>query len=125
MRPLTITVSLLASVCGASRNFLALEFESSDCTGWVNHASIGFKSDYWQIKMQNETNTIYTSTTNDGIYRWYGFSGKAELGCDGEVLGRLPGGCLNLDQFGERVQCIRWCSTWMHDDHSCKAIGQD
>ncbi|KAI1106536.1 hypothetical protein F4804DRAFT_18275 [Jackrogersella minutella] len=121
------TVVLLSAITSTSawRDFKAIEFESDDCTGWVKHASLGLKPEYWQIHMNNLSNSVYTSTTNDGIYRWYAYSEKTELGCGGKALGRLYSGCMNLGAFTDRIQCIRWCSRWMHDEYSCKAIGQD
>ncbi|KAI0101948.1 hypothetical protein F4776DRAFT_649027 [Hypoxylon sp. NC0597] len=127
MKYLKSAIALLAVIPGtlAFKDFKAIEFESTDCSGWVNHASLGLKPQFWQIHMDNTSNSVYTSTTNDGIYRWYAFSEATEQGCDGKALGRLYSGCLGLGVFSERIRCIRWCSIWAHNDHSCKAIGQD
>ncbi|KAL7622468.1 hypothetical protein AAE478_007974 [Parahypoxylon ruwenzoriense] len=127
MKVFATIVALLTAVSGSAawKDFLAIEFESNDCSGWVKRASIGLKPEYWQIKMNNESNSVFTSVTNDGIYRWYAFSGTTELGCGGKVLGRLYPGCLSLGVYSERIECVRWCSRWAHDDHSCSAIGQD
>ncbi|OTA62367.1 hypothetical protein K449DRAFT_434029 [Hypoxylon sp. EC38] len=127
MKYLKSATAFLAVMPGtiAWRDFKAIEFESNDCSGWVKHASLGLKPQYWQIQMDNTSNSVYTSTTNDGIYRWYAFSETSDKGCDGRALGRLYGGCIGLGVFSERIRCIRWCSIWAHDKHSCKAIGQD
>ncbi|KAI2602110.1 hypothetical protein GGR54DRAFT_625739 [Hypoxylon sp. NC1633] len=128
MKTLVILVTLLSAITSsaASRGFKVIEFESNDCTGWVKHANVGLKRQFWQISMDNATNSVYTSTTNDGIYRWYGFSAvSAEHGCAGAVVGRLHGGCLSLGAYNERIECVRWCSTWAQDETSCAAIGQD
>ncbi|XDG05818.1 hypothetical protein ABKA04_005433 [Annulohypoxylon sp. FPYF3050] len=126
MKITTQAVAFLMATAGVSamKDFKAVEFESNDCTGWIKHSSVGLKPQYWQIKMDNETRSVYTETTNDGIYRWYAFSDTNDQGCDGEVLGRLWRGCSSLGQYKEKIKCIRWCSLWSHSDHSCKAIGQ-
>ncbi|KAI0887929.1 uncharacterized protein GGS22DRAFT_154592 [Annulohypoxylon maeteangense] len=127
MKIFTHTVAFLLATTGvgAMKDFKAVEFEKNDCTGWIKHSSMGLKPQYWQIKMDNDTKSVYTETTNDGIYRWYAFSGTTEMGCDGRVLGRLYRGCASLAKYNETIKCIRWCSLWSHNDHSCKAIGQD
>ncbi|KAI2472819.1 hypothetical protein F4781DRAFT_382031 [Annulohypoxylon bovei var. microspora] len=127
MRISTQTVAFLLAITGAGamKDFKAIEFESNDCAGWIKHANVGLKPQYWQIKMDNASNSVYTETTNDGIYRWYAFSETNEPGCGGEVLGRLYNGCSSLGRYTEKIKCIRWCSLWSHSDHSCKAIGQD
>ncbi|KAI5866042.1 hypothetical protein GGS23DRAFT_594196 [Durotheca rogersii] len=120
----TALLSLTVSRVSAWAGFSVTEFATSDCKGWVKHASIGMKPQYWQVAMNNESNSVSVSVVNDGIFRWYGFSEAAEFGCGGKVVGRLWSGCVNLDIYAERIECIRWCSMWRHDDHSCEAIGQ-
>ncbi|KAI1777022.1 hypothetical protein F4818DRAFT_439382 [Hypoxylon cercidicola] len=119
----TTVITLLSAVTGSSawRSFKVIEFESDDCTGGVNHASIGSRPEYWQIRMNNKTNSVYTSTPNDGLYTWYGYSGATDRGCDGEVVRRLYGGCISLEIDNKKIQCLRWCSSW-HDEYSCDDI---
>ncbi|OTB09649.1 hypothetical protein M426DRAFT_6912 [Hypoxylon sp. CI-4A] len=127
MKISTIAVACLSATTGvsASRGFKAIEFETQDCTGWIKHASLGLRAENWQIRTNNDSNSVYTATTNDGIYRWYAFSETSDSGCAGKVLGRLWTGCTALGQFSEDVRCLRWCSTWSRDQFSCQSIGQD
>ncbi|KAI2618597.1 hypothetical protein GGS26DRAFT_381940 [Hypomontagnella submonticulosa] len=127
MKPWTIATTLLLAATGSSawRDFKTIEFESNDCTGWINHANLGNKAQFWQIRIDNTSNSVYTETVNDGIYRWYAFSELTDAGCEGKVLGRLFPGCISLGVYSERIRCLKWCSTWARDDHSCEAIVQD
>ncbi|KAI1387354.1 uncharacterized protein F4822DRAFT_430106 [Hypoxylon trugodes] len=109
MKFLTTILALLSiAITGTSawKEFEAIEFTTTDCTGWIKHAAIGMKPEYWQIKTNNESNSVYASTVNDGIYRWYAFSETSETGCAGDVLGRV------------------WTGLLAHDDYGCAAIGQ-
>jgi hypothetical protein len=79
----------------------------------------------------NTTQSVYISTVNDGIYRWYGFSGSTADGqaCYGDLVGRAHAPCFDLTSYAAkgkpRVECIRLCSLWAdkHDTQSCAAIG--
>ncbi|KAI0382229.1 hypothetical protein F5Y04DRAFT_288010 [Hypomontagnella monticulosa] len=126
MKPWAVTAALLLAIPGSNawKDFKTVEFESNDCTGWIKHANLGNKSQYWQIRVDNASNSVYTSVGNDGIYRWYAFSETTDSGCGGKVLARLYPGCISLGMYSERVRCLKWCSTWARDDHSCDAIEQ-
>ncbi|KAI0169312.1 hypothetical protein GGR52DRAFT_516027 [Hypoxylon sp. FL1284] len=126
MKFLATVFVALSIITGSSawRSFKVIEFESGDCTGLVQHASIGSRPEYWQIKVSNKTTSVYTSTPNDGIYAWYGYASTNDRGCDGDIIRRLYNGCVSLDVDRERIQCLRWCSHWEHDEHSCEAIGR-
>ncbi|KAH9890285.1 hypothetical protein F4778DRAFT_379409 [Xylariomycetidae sp. FL2044] len=119
-----LTVLSLVITSHAWSSFIANEFASNDCSGPVVHAHVGLK--YWQIIMSNQTNSVYVTTANDGIYRWFGFPHTADEGrtCDGDTVGRLYRGCYNLRQFEQKIECIQWCSTWVHNKYACSAIGQ-
>ncbi|KAI1081968.1 hypothetical protein F5B20DRAFT_588082 [Whalleya microplaca] len=119
---LATTTALLSLVTGGAAwfNFIANEFKSQDCHGSVIHAHVGMK--YWQVDLDNETNSIYVQTANDGIYKWYAFSDSAPGTCLGNVLGELKRGCVGVRLFSEKIRCVQWCSTWVHNEYSCKPL---
>lgn len=81
--------------------------------------------------MGNTTQSVFTSTVNDGIYRWYGFSAATADGaaCDGELVGRVDGSCFDLTSYAMKgkpvVKCIRYCTLWADADDplSCAFFG--
>ncbi|KAI2610226.1 uncharacterized protein GGS25DRAFT_253019 [Hypoxylon fragiforme] len=132
MKPWTTTLALLLSTIapsGAASDFQMIEFEGDDCSGHIRKAHVGLKPEYEQIKLKPETNTIYATTTNDGIYRWYAFTSTTENGfeCAGNVLGRVWPGCKRLREWHpQRARCVRWCSLWADegDAMACVGIGE-
>ncbi|KAI8624624.1 hypothetical protein F5Y19DRAFT_480368 [Xylariaceae sp. FL1651] len=124
-----VAVLALAAVTAAWRNQLAFEFTGPGCGGKLAHAWVGSK--YQQIKMGNTTQSVYISTVNDGIYRWYGFSESTEDGnsCYGDLVGRMYAPCFDLTSFAAQgkpvVKCIRYCSLWADKEsvYSCASIG--
>ncbi|KAI3329371.1 hypothetical protein HD806DRAFT_530765 [Xylariaceae sp. AK1471] len=105
----------------AWKNTLAFEFTGPGCSGQLAHAWI----------VGNTTQSVYISTINDGIYRWYGFAGSTADGhaCYGDLVGRMHSPCFDLTSYvakgKPKVECIRYCSLWADEDdmHSCAAIG--
>ncbi|KAI1300283.1 hypothetical protein F5Y03DRAFT_397228 [Xylaria venustula] len=104
----------------AWKNTAAFEYAEFGCDGQLTHASV-----------KNTTQSVYTSTANDGIFRWYGFSGATEdgSGCYGDLVGRLHAPCFDLNSFvpegKPKVECIRLCSLLASKKHSysCAAFG--
>ncbi|KAI3343041.1 hypothetical protein F4824DRAFT_494836 [Ustulina deusta] len=117
------------TITAAWKNTVAFEFAGPGCDGQLLHASIGMN--YQQIKMKNTTQSVYVTTANDGIYRWYGFSESTEdgRGCYGDLVGRLHSSCFDLAGYiskgKQKVECIRICSllAGKEDSYSCAAIG--
>ncbi|KAI0006513.1 hypothetical protein F4779DRAFT_19940 [Xylariaceae sp. FL0662B] len=123
----TTTTALLSLVTSSAAwfSFMANEFKTDDCKGGVVHAHVGMK--YWQIPLDNETNSVYVQTANDGIFKWYAFADSVPgaNACQGDPLGELKRGCAALRLFGDKIRCLRWCSSWVDDEYSCKAIEKD
>ncbi|KAI1279204.1 hypothetical protein F5Y07DRAFT_52389 [Xylaria sp. FL0933] len=124
------TFVTFTTVTAGWKNTVAFEFPDQECAGQLIHASIGMN--YQQIKMRNTTQSVYISTVNDGIYRWYGFPGATEdgSGCYGDIVGRLnSSSCFDLTSFvpqgKPKVECIRLCSLLSDKEssYSCAAIG--
>ncbi|KAI1428278.1 hypothetical protein F5Y12DRAFT_711258 [Xylaria sp. FL1777] len=124
-----LTFVTCSTVAAAWRNTVAFEFAEPGCNGHLSHGWVGMN--HLQIKMKNTTESVYTSTVNDGIYRWYGFSSSTEdgSGCYGDLVGRVHAPCFDLNSFvpegKPKVECIRICSLLADKKHSysCAAIG--
>ncbi|KAI0397865.1 hypothetical protein F5Y17DRAFT_294806 [Xylariaceae sp. FL0594] len=129
----------------AWRSTLAFEYDKPGCRGRLNRAWVG--SRWKHIKMSNTTQSVFTSTVNDGIYRWYGFPSTTAdgLSCQGDVVGRLYSSCFDLTSFAVAtaenhtdsnrnnedsdklvVRCIRYCTLWAgaEDPLSCAFFGE-
>ncbi|KAI0974463.1 hypothetical protein F4678DRAFT_376773 [Xylaria arbuscula] len=123
-----LALATFTTLTTAWKNTAAFEYAEFGCDGKLTHAS---GMNYQQIKMKNTTQSVYTSTANDGIFRWYGFSGATEdgSGCYGDLVGRLSAPCFDLNSFvpegKPKVECIRLCSLLAAKKHSysCAAIG--
>ncbi|KAI0443684.1 hypothetical protein F4803DRAFT_304174 [Xylaria telfairii] len=124
-----LTFTTLSAVAVAWTDQVALEYASTGCRGRFNHAWIG--SDRREIKMKNTTESVYITTVNDGIWRWYGFSESTEDGtaCYGDLVARMYSPCFDLNSYvpkgKPKVECIQICSMLADKKHSysCAAIG--
>ncbi|KAI8953798.1 hypothetical protein F4801DRAFT_85572 [Xylaria longipes] len=124
-----LTLTTFSAVAAAWRNQVAFEYDGPGCGGKFSHAWIGANNQ--QIKMRNSTQSVYITTANDGIWRWYGFSESTEDGgsCYGDVVARMYSPCFDLTSYvpqgKPKVECIRICSMLADKKHSysCAAIG--
>ncbi|KAI1736941.1 hypothetical protein F4680DRAFT_451551 [Xylaria scruposa] len=123
-----VTLTTFAVAAAAWKNQVAFEFDSPGCKGKIGHARVGASRQ--QIKMRNSTQSVYITTANDGIWRWYGFSESTEDGssCYGDPVARMYS-CVDLTSYvpqgKPKVECIRICSMLVEKQHSwsCAAFG--
>ncbi|KAI0514822.1 hypothetical protein F5B22DRAFT_218710 [Xylaria bambusicola] len=128
-REQVLTFFAFATVAAGWRNTVAFEFARPGCDGSISKAWIG--TNHQQIKLKNTTQSVYITTVNDGIWRWYGFPASTEDGtsCYGDPVGRLHWPCFDVNGYVSegkpKVECIRLCSMWAGKEHSysCAAIG--
>ncbi|KAI0864180.1 hypothetical protein F4860DRAFT_511036 [Xylaria cubensis] len=124
-----LTLTTFSVIAAAWKAQVAFEFDSLECNGKIGHAWIG--ANRQQIKMRNSTQSVYITTANDGIWRWYGFSESTEDGssCYGDPVARLHSSCFDLRSYvpqgKPKVECIRICSmlAGKKSSWSCAAFG--
>ncbi|KAI0193173.1 hypothetical protein F4808DRAFT_360664 [Astrocystis sublimbata] len=124
-----LTALSLSSVASAWLKQKALEYDSPGCKNTIKHYWLGDKKR--QIALDDATESVRTSTANDGIWRWYGFSASTDDGkeCSGERVARVWGPCFDLDKYASEgkpdIKCLRICNMWAHenDSESCASFG--
>ncbi|EAW08470.1 uncharacterized protein ACLA_032050 [Aspergillus clavatus NRRL 1] len=106
-----ILVALMATVPFASAltRAKANEYKDSHCKTWNYGHNSFFLGD---TTMADNTHSVYL-TRGDNLQNarkngpWLAFASKGVI-CEGEQLGELPDGCVNLDtHFKKRIRCLR------------------
>ncbi|KAK3351706.1 hypothetical protein B0H65DRAFT_419744 [Neurospora tetraspora] len=90
----------------------ANEYKDTNCKDW-NYGHNSFL--LYDVTMDDTTNSVYLTNgySVDGKSKgWYGYSEKSKDGglCKGVNLGRMPEGCVNINEVAKlvgRVKCVQ------------------
>ena len=111
MRPVALlffTTSLITQLV-LGENPKANEYKSSDCSGPINYPHVS--DALFDVTMDDSSHSVYLATC---CKVWHAWSSKSEDGgeCRGELLGELPGECVNLDTWAhKRIKCVSFSAS--------------
>nr|CAC28780.2 hypothetical protein [Neurospora crassa] len=90
----------------------ANEYKDTDCKNW-NYGHNSFL--FYDVTMDDTTNSVYLADgygLDSKTRGWCGYSEKSKDGgvCQGVNLGRMPEGCVNINEVAKlvgRVKCVQ------------------